>query len=156
MFRLREANVRMVSAVVAVTFLSLLGCQDLSEAAFELGTESRLPTWFTLPQGLPRSDVTVRVAYYVTPTRRTAKVTLLDAKKQSLAEANGTMRGFEPIMLKHSPTGFPSGYPKYEIVTVDGKTEVIEHRRAEPIFYINDDPAVRAELETIIGSGKAG
>jgi hypothetical protein len=37
-------------------------------------------------------------------------------------------------------------YPGYEVVTVDGMTEVIEHRRMEPIFYITDDPQVKQRL----------
>jgi hypothetical protein len=37
-------------------------------------------------------------------------------------------------------------YPRYEVLTADGVTEVIEHRRLEPIFYITDDPEVRRKL----------
>lgn len=41
---------------------------------------------------------------------------------------------------------YPSGYPIYEISTVNGVIETIEHRQLEPIFYIVDNPAVLAEL----------
>jgi len=34
----------------------------------------------------------------------------------------------------------------YEVLTANGISEVVEHRRMEPIFYINDDPEVRRKL----------
>jgi hypothetical protein len=50
------------------------------------------------------------------------------------------------LCLKVPSPGFPAGYPSYEIVSIGGVTEIIEHRKMEPIFYVSDDPAVRAEL----------
>jgi len=37
-------------------------------------------------------------------------------------------------------------YPSYEIITVGRTTEVIEHRKMEPIFYVTDDPSVLSKL----------
>lgn len=136
---------RLFIAICAAACLSLLGCSDIPEASFELAHESRLPKWFTLPPGLSRSDVTVTMDYYLKHT--TFK--LLDAKKQKLAEVNGKNKSLEPLMRKIPQPGFPTGYPSYEIITVNGITEVIEHRRMEPVFYITDDPAVLAELGLI-------
>jgi hypothetical protein len=34
----------------------------------------------------------------------------------------------------------------YEVVTVNGITEIIEHRKMEPLFYVTDDAAVWEEL----------
>ena len=138
-------NHRIIIAVIAGC-LSLYGCKFFPESSFELASDSRLPKWFTLPPTLSRSDVTVTMNYYVTSSGRTSTFILQTAKKQKLAEVSGTQRGLEPLKLKNPPPGFPSGYPSFEIVTVNGVTEIIEHRRMEPIFYINDDPAVRAEL----------
>jgi hypothetical protein len=45
-----------------------------------------------------------------------------------------------------SSAGFPSGYPAYEVITVNGMTDIIEHRKMEPMFYMTDDPAVWKEL----------
>ena len=71
---------------------------------------------------------------------------LKDSKKnEKLAEVNGTLKGLEPLKVNNPRPGIPPDYPSYEIVTVNGITEIIEHRM-EPIFYITDDPAVRAEL----------
>jgi hypothetical protein len=38
------------------------------------------------------------------------------------------------------------GNPSYVVVDADGITEVIEHKHDGNVFYINDDPAVRAKL----------
>jgi hypothetical protein len=54
---------------------------------------------------------------------------------------------------RHAKVGHPRignefGYPFYELVTINGIAEVIEHRRMEPIFSVNDDPVIRQELES--------
>jgi hypothetical protein len=84
--------------------------------------------------------------YYVKPWGRSATFILRDKKEQILARVNGKEKGLEPLHLKNSPNGSDRGYPAYEVITVNGITEIIEHRRAEPIFYVTDDPAVRKEL----------
>jgi hypothetical protein len=37
-------------------------------------------------------------------------------------------------------------YPQYFAVTVDGITDIVEHKKMEPIFYMTDDPAIWKEL----------
>jgi hypothetical protein len=149
MFFMRPITVKQsIIIMLAITCLSLLGCEFFPESSFELARESRLPKWFTPPPGISRSDVTVTMNYYVKPSGRTSTFILRDAKKQKLAEVNGTQKGLEPLKLKNPRSGFPPGYPSYEIVTVNGVTEIIEHRQMEPIFYITDDPAVWAELNS--------
>jgi hypothetical protein len=39
-------------------------------------------------------------------------------------------------------TGVAAGYPAYAPITVDGMTEMIENRGAEPVFYMTDDSVV--------------
>jgi hypothetical protein len=126
--------------------LLLIGCEYFPESSFELARESRLPKWFTLPPELSRSDVTVTMDYYVKSSGRTATFILRDMKKRKLAEVKGSQQGLEPLKLKKSRPGAPPSYPSYEIITVNGVTEIIEHRKMEPIFYIIDDPAVWTEL----------
>lgn len=127
---------------VAMSML-LGGCGFFPEASFELASESRLPKWFVLPPGLSRTDVKVTMDYYSKASGRTATFILLDEKKQKIAEADGILQGEKSHSLKNPAAGFPSGYPSYEIVTVNGITEVIEHRRMEPFFYITDNPAAK-------------
>lgn len=116
------------------------------ESSFNLSPESRIPKWFTLPHGVQRADVTVTLSYYAggVDSQRTATITLWRGWRWSEVDAN--LRGREPLTLEpHSDTGrIP--YPMYEVLTANGISEVIEHRRMEPIFYINDDPEVRRKL----------
>ena len=137
---------RLFIAIISTACLSLLACDRLPESSFELARESRLPKWFTIPSGLSRSDITVTMNYYINSSGRTATFILLNAKKQKLAEVQGTVSGLEPYKLKNPRTGFPPGYPLYEVVTVNGINEIIEHRKMEPMFYITDDPNVWVEL----------
>ncbi len=125
---------------------SQIGCDWFPEATFELASESRLPKWVTLPPGLTRPDVTIKVSYYVKPWGGSATFILKDKNGQIRTKVYGKLRGLGPNPLKHPPQGFPPGYPSYEVITVNGITEIIEHRKMEPIFYITDDPAVRKEL----------
>jgi hypothetical protein len=84
------------------------------------------------------------VSYY---TWGSAKFILKDWKGKKLAEITGKEQSSHPLHLI-SGRGY---YPGYEVITANGVTEIIEHRKPEPIFYVNDDPAVREELFEALG-----
>jgi len=128
---------------LCISSCALSGCL---ESTFNLANESRLPKCITLPPGLTRADVSVTLNYYTKPLGNDAKFILKDKKGKKLARVNGKVKNLYPLELKNSPPGFDRGYPGYEIVEVNGITEIIEHRKMEPIFYVTDDPAVRKEL----------
>jgi hypothetical protein len=86
------------------------------------------------------------MSYYSKLWGWSAVFTLKDTKGQIRTKVSGKTRGLGPNYVKHPPPGFPPGYPAYEVITVNGITEIIEHRKPEPIFYITDDPAVWKEL----------
>jgi hypothetical protein len=121
----------------------LIGC---SESKFDLAPESRIPKWFKLPQGKSRADVNITMDYYVMPWGRRAEFKMCDKNGIKIAEVTGSQKGYEPIKLQNRNSELPEGYPSYEIITADKITEVIEHRRPEAIFYINDDSSVHAKL----------
>lgn len=120
----------------------MLGCGLFSEASFNLSSESKLPSWYSLPSNTSRSDIAVKMSYFVKSTGRTATFKVTNLKTNKTKKYHGTLRGLEPIYLKQSLKGRPS----YEVITVDGITEVIEHRKLEPIFYIVDNPVILKEL----------
>jgi hypothetical protein len=125
---------------------SQIGCEWFPESTFELASESRLPKWITLPPGLTRADASITMSYLVMPWGRNTVFILRDAKGQVRTKVRGKTRGLGPSQLKRPPQGFPSGYPSYEVITVNGITDIIEHRKMEPIFYVTDDLAVWKEL----------
>jgi hypothetical protein len=135
----------LVCAVLAF-LVSTIVCAWFPESTFELDRESRLPKWITLPPGLTRADVSLSMSYCVWPWGSSATFALRDSKGKILTKVSGKVRGLGPNQLKESSPGSPPGYPSYEVITVNGMTEIIEHRRMEPIFYLSDDPAVRKEL----------
>src|SRR5271156_2701999 len=113
---------------VALTITSsAIGCEWFPESTFELASESRLPKWITLPPGLTRADVSIKMSYYIKPWGRSVTFTVQDTKGRTLERVNGKVKGSEPLHLKHPPPGFPPGYPSYEVITVNGITEIIEH-----------------------------
>jgi hypothetical protein len=146
-FKLLSLVAKVPLFVLALTFtVSATGCQWFPESTFQLARESRLPKWFALPSGLPRANVSVEMSYYTKPWGSSATFKLKNERGQTLERFEGKCKGSEPFRLKHQPSGFPPGYPAYEVITINGVTETIEHRKQEPIFYITDDPAVLKEL----------
>ena len=144
--RIRRIDKFLLLFVALTISGSAIGCEWFPESTFELASESRLPKWNTLPPGLTRADVSVTLSYYSVPWGGIATFILQTTKGQTLKKVYGKVKGLEPLQLKNSPPGFPPGYPSYEIITVNGITDIIEHRKMEPIFYITDDPAVWKEL----------
>lgn len=122
----------------------LAGCV---ESSFNLAPDSRLPKWFAIPDGMSRNELHVTMDYYVKPSGREAIFKLFDDKGKILRQVTGLQRGIRPIELKNPPAGFEGHYPSYEVITVDGVTDIVEHRKMEPVFYITDDPNIWKELE---------
>ncbi len=139
----------LLGVVLAISGPTIIGCEYFPEATFKLASDSRLPKWVTLPPGLTRADVSITMSYYIKPWGRNAVFIVQDTKKQILKKEDGKMKCYEPIQLKNPPQGFAPGYPAYEAITVNGLTEMIEHRKMEPLFYITDDTAVWKQYRTI-------
>ena len=120
-----------------------IGC---AESMFRLAPDSRLPAWFVLPPGLTRADVAIELVYYTSPFRgRQATFVMLDSNGRELDEITAEQHGDAPLQVSEDvSSGDP--YPLYEIVSADGITEVLEHRRMEPIFYVTDDQAIKTKL----------
>jgi hypothetical protein len=145
----RIKRYRLWAILSVIVFLTIKGCELFPEATFTLANDSRLPKLVTLPQGLTRADVSLTMSYYIWPWGRSAQFILRNKNGQIVKKENGKMRCAKPFELKNPPPGFPPGYPGYEEITVNGITEMIEHRKMEPIFYVTDDTAVWKQYESI-------
>ena len=143
---IRHTSGALLLCAVLTVLGSEIGCEWFPESTFELASESRPPKWITLPPGLTRADVSITMSYYVWPWGGSAIFLVRGKEGKILEKIHAKVRGLGPDRLKNPPPGFPPGYPSYEVITVKDMTEVIEHRRMEPIFYVTDDPAVRKEL----------
>jgi hypothetical protein len=136
----------LLGAAVAILASTIIyqGLRMFPESAFQLANESRLPKWITLPPGLTRADVSITMSYFTWPG---AGFVLRDAKGKTLQKVDGYER-CSNFQLRNPPPGFPPGYPRYTEIVVKGTTELIEHRKMEPIFYVTDDPAIWQEYRT--------
>ena len=139
----------LLGILLAIACSSNMGCEFLAESTFRLANDSRLPKWVTLPPGLTRANVSLTLSFYSMPWGGSAQFILQDKNKQTIEKENAKVRCKNPFQLKHPPQGFPSGYPNYEAVTVNGITEIIEQRTPGPIFYVTDDTAVWKQYESI-------
>ncbi|NOX09373.1 MAG: hypothetical protein GXP22_07805 [Gammaproteobacteria bacterium] len=124
--------------VIVYLALILTGCL---ESSFDLSDESRLPRWFSIPEGVSRSDVKVTLDYY-TDGEAVFNFLALQEKTFIREKLSGDTLKNGPLKLKNPPAGYPKHYPMYQVITINGITEIIEHRKMESVFYITDDPAV--------------
>ncbi len=147
----RERRVLRVTLLCVVLLAACHPVRGCAESQFTLAPESRLPKWFALPAGVQRGEVEVSLTYYPAPligSEPVATVTF-DPPRGSRQEVVATPRTREPQTLQpYTGTG-PIPYPMYAVLTANGITEVIEHRRMEPVFYISDDLEVRRKLGVI-------
>ena len=139
----------MPSAILRIFLTIALACclvSCIAESRFRLSEESRLPIWFELPEGKKRSDVTVRLYYYVKPSGREAKLVFEDRDSWfDIDSVKGKQKGLMPLYLKTSTGELDKG-AAYEVLSVDGKTDIIGHKGMNDIFFMVDDPAVWLEL----------
>jgi len=94
--------------------------------------------------------------YYVTLIGRTVAFKLYDSHKQQRLKVSGYTRGDHPLTLKSPRPEFPQGYPTYEVITINGLPDVVEHRAMEPVFYMTDDQAVLQELGVPVNNRARG
>ncbi len=132
-----------------VVCFAIMGCDYFPESTFTLAGDSRLPKWFPVPPGLARNDISVTMIYYAFPLEGRAKFIWRDASKHLLKQAEGKVECNKPFVLRNSPEALATGHPAYEAITVDGVTEIIEHRKMEPLFSITDDSTVWKQYQAI-------
>lgn len=142
---MRNQQAANVIMLLLFSFVCLGAC---AEAKFQLANNSALPRWFELPPGRTRSEVTVRLAYYIplSGSSRTATLKLVDQDGRVIDDVAATLVGKQPRSLVPDPGSGPIPYPHYEVLVADGKSEVIVHQRPEPVFRIESDPDIRRQL----------
>jgi hypothetical protein len=134
------------SLLFSILYLAVASCGIFPESKFLLSDASRLPKWFALDAGMLRSQVMVEMSYYISPISGTATFLMKRRDGSVISKAKGKVRGDHPIYMGPPTTDPLRQYPSYEVVTVNGISEAIEHRGMEPIFYIADDPAILDKL----------
>lgn len=108
------------------------------EASFDLADASRLPRWFTVPQGYKRADVSVTMNTYIVFCGGCSIYLLHDHHGRILQMAYG-----KDGRLPASSHSSSNSYPAYTTSTVHGITEIMEYRQMGDVFYIADAPPRR-------------
>ncbi len=124
--------------IIITCFHPIIGL--LPESNFTLAPESRIPKWFSLPSELDRKDLKVEIFYYVPPPF-------------IMANLKAVLIGPPPEnKILEKKIGFVKDHPKFKdrftkpsfnIGSIDGIEEIIEHRKRGPVFYISDDPKLK-------------
>ena len=141
----RFSSAKITTGLVVTAILGMLGA--CSEGTFELAKESRLPKWFNLPQGSTRTDVTVTMDTYLYPSEKSVFTLRGRGGVTVSVVTTHRLNGYDqPKRLRNPPSGYPAGYPSYEVLTSGGKVDIVEFRRMEPIFHTTDDASVWNEL----------
>ena len=128
--------------------LALSGCL---ESSFSLSQDSRIPKWFDVPEDKLRSELKVTAEYYSTFSGGKLVFKLYDNDHffplQKISVSTEAGYSLQSVQLKNPPEGSPKGYPRYKVLTINGITDIVEHRKMEPVFYTTDDPKIWKELE---------
>ena len=117
------------------------------ESEFNVSPDSPLPAWYPkLPDGYKRSDVTIRMQYYTPLFDVGDTVFIVESGWRTLYEETGSSVN-HPKYWAWAQKDWPArANPGYVNVTIDGKTEIIEHKKMEPIFYISNEEAVKQTM----------
>ena len=129
-------------ALVAAVSISACAMSGCIESMFRIASDSRLPQGVPIPPGLTRADVKATVDLY---TFGQAKFVVRDKRGRKIGKVTGHIKG-NPLYLRSAPRGRLPTYPNYEIVVINGITEILEQRRPEDILYVVDDANIREEL----------
>ena len=82
------------------------------------------------------------MSYYIKPFGQDAHLVLNDRAGRVLAEIDGKVMCSQPFQLKNPARRSAPAYPVYQAISVKGITDIVEHKKMEPLFYLTDDPAV--------------
>jgi hypothetical protein len=120
----------------------------LPESHFRLAPESRLPNWFNLAKKYKREDLDIEIYYYTLPFGKTNFIAYLigpPPERKKLEKKYGVKKWHPGSEKKYYAKD--DHYPNFYIVTVDGVTELIEHRHMAPIFHVSDDPEMKRYIK---------
>jgi hypothetical protein len=130
---------------IGIILFLVFGVTGCKEASFELSQESRLPKWIEVEASTSRNDYKLTMDYYLGPWNAEAVFILYDLNGKRKIKLKGDISR-HPLKLKNPPSGYSRNYPMYQVITINGVTDIVEHRKMESNFHMTDDPAVWKEL----------
>jgi len=121
-------------------FCILFGCDfryGFVESNFKLSKDSRFPRWFNCENEVSCEDLELNFTFYTHPFLKKVRIEVYDEKKdrKKIYDFVGSYKYHD--LTKDIPR---NKYPRYIVITVDGKEEVFEHRVLNPFLYVIDIP----------------
>ena len=148
-----KINFNHVLLFFLIASLFLCSCDPrfgFPESMFTLAKESRLPKWYIMPANYSRTDLTIEIFYYLYAT----KIVTYGPNHQKLGEQIGSSRQHpfsEAKAIEARKKGeYSMIFPNYHIITVNGISEVFEHRDSngpKAYLYVTDDPKLTADIQ---------
>lgn len=135
-----------VSILVAILFSA---CDFITEAEFTLLQGSRLPVWFSLSDGVQKSQCSVLYTVYG-PKR--VRMRLYGPDGSKLADIRPVFEGRidqTDLTGKNIDNVFER-YPSYTVLSHQGRREIIEIPRMGPIFRVVDDLDLIAKVNKLV------
>ena len=134
-------------AILLFLALFLTVCNPIRgflESEFTLSPESQLPVWFSeLPENIKREDLTIYLQYYTPIFDVDDAVLIVKHGWRTLYKETGISK-HHPKYWAWANKDWPArSHPGYVNLTINGKTEIIEHKKMEPIFYISNEAAIK-------------
>ena len=133
-----------IALIVSVFFL--ISCHPIRgflESEFTLAPESHLPVWIELPHDIKRDDVTIYLQYYTPMFDVNDTVLIVKDGWRTIYKETGTSNNHPKYWAWANKNWPKRAHPGFVNITIDGKTEIIEHKKMEPIFYISNESAVK-------------
>jgi hypothetical protein len=119
------------------------------ESEFDLAKESSLPSWVEpLPKGCNRDYVRIKLQYWSPPWHVNDVVLIATCGSKTLLSESGRSETPEEWYSWAKEDWAKRQYPYFNLITIDGKTEVILHKKMKPIFYVTDQQAIINAMES--------
>lgn len=119
------------------------------ESEFTLAKESSLPSWVEpLPEWCDRNDVKIRIQYWSPPWDVDDTTLIASCGPKNLLSKTGKSDRPKQWYLWAKEDWLKRYYPYFNLITIDGNTEVILHKKMEAIFYISDRQAIIDSMES--------
>jgi hypothetical protein len=120
------------------------------ESEFILSPESPLPAWYpVLPEGISRKDITIRIKCYspLFPVNNTVFI-VEHGWWRTLYTASGNMEYHKKYWAWAQKNWPARAYPSYSTISVNGQSEIIEHKKEGNVLFISNEKAVADLLGT--------
>lgn len=139
-------NVKIIAGFFVIVFLFLLTGCDLKygflESELRLSTNSRLPKFISLPNGIKPNNVLITITIYSNPISDKAKVEVFSqsTEHKRLYDKVGSFRWHPLTEKKFKAENRYDIYPQYIIIKVDNIEETFEKRTKNDTIYVVDQP----------------